>query len=282
MDKLLEKLAGVLSKEDLDTFKADVERTISEKVEAEVTKASLLTESQNKDKVAQLVSEEKAKLIDENKKQMVELENHIVEQVDVCLERLIDEDFKDDVVKSFAVNEALLPIVNGIKDLFTKHVRLDESAQSQIDEVTKKYESTKSELSETIGAKMKVEDELLALKKQVFISDKISSLSESQKAAVTSIFADKDFDFVEKNIDNFVKAISEAKKEDDEDEDEKDEKDEKGEKSKKGKEVEVEGKKPLMAENTDPTHDPKIVAESKKEAVTNPEKDLFASLRGLI
>lgn len=261
MDKFLEKLAGVLSKDDLDAFKTDIEATINERVESEKTKTALLIESQYKEKLPSLVAEEKAKLEDENKKQLIELEKHLVEQIDMCLERLIDEDFKEEVIKSFAINEALLPVFTEIKGAIGKVSNIDESSKSQIDSLKSEIETAKAQLSESIGEKMKTDAELIELKKKVYLSEKVANLSESQKSAVTNIFADKDFSFIEKNVDEFIKAISEAKNEDEkEEDDEEDEKDEKkdGEKGEKG-----DKKKPLVSENTDPLSDTKlIIAES--------------------
>lgn len=267
MDKLLEKLSAVLTKDDLEAFKKDIDATISERVESEKTKSLLLIESEQKEKLAQLVAEEKLKLEESNKKELASLESHIVEQVDLCLERLIDSDFKEEIVKSFAVNEGLLPIVTGVKELLGKYVKLDESAETKVAEVAQERDSYKTQLSEAIGEKMKAQTELLELKKKVFISEKVATLSESQKVAVVNMFSDKETPFVEKHIDDFIKAISESKSEKDEDDDKKkkgleDEKDDKGEK----------GEKKDLNENKDPGHEPApVIVEKKDDHKFDPE-----------
>lgn len=267
MDKLLEKLSTVLTKDDLEAFKSDIEATISERVESEKTKSLLLIESEQKEKLAQLLAEEKQKLEETNKKELASLETHIVEQVDLCLERLIDADFKEEIIKSFAVNEALLPIVTGVKEVFGKYVKLDESAETKVAEVAQERDTYKTQLSEAIGEKMKAQTDLIELQKKVYISEKVATLGESQKAAVVNMFSDKEFAFVEKHVDDFIKAITEAKSEKD-DEDDKKKKGLEDEKSEK----EEKGEKKDLHENKDPGHEPApLIVENKNDSKFDPE-----------
>lgn len=224
MDELLKKLAGVLEEGDLTSLKVDLEKHINEEVEKKLTVKSTLLESEYKDKLATSLDEEKKKLYEENEKWKEELDDSLTEEIDIAMKLNIDEKFDKQLIESFAINEALAPCMNEVISVISKYAPVDIETASYIAEADEKLEQSKKELNEALEKNVEISKKLEAIekerideaekvKKNTLIESKISSLNEKKKEDLRKIFEDKDFQFIEKNIDLFVSNLTESKTE---------------------------------------------------------------------
>jgi len=157
------------------------------------------------------LSEEKAKLIEDYDKKLSLLEQKVVTKLDAYLDHVISEQISDEMLEQVAINETLQPVVEGIRAVFSdNHLKLNSKAQATIDSLSKSLEEMKGELSESIDKRIQLESKLEQSAVYLLISEKTNGLKKTDKQKVVEMFKSKDFDEVEKNINNYLQLIKES------------------------------------------------------------------------
>ena len=220
---ITQKIRELLTPEDLKVFESAVDSMIEEKTKAKLsdliqlkeeelkTKYESLSEEYVSKEVEKRLTEAKAKLIESYDKKLSLLEQKVVTKLDSYLDHVISEQISDDMLERVAINETLQPVVEGIRAVFSdNHLKLNSKAQSTINSLTKQVEEIKSELSESIEKSIQLESKLEQSAVYLLISEKTNGLKKSDKQKVVEMFKTKEFEEVEKNIDNYLQLIKES------------------------------------------------------------------------
>ena len=220
---ITQKIRELLTPEDLKVFESAVDSMIEEKTEAKLSDLIQLKEEELKSKyeglaeeyvskeVEKRVTDEKAKLVESYDKKLSLLEQKVVTKLDSYLDHVISEQISDEMLEKVAINETLQPVVEGIRAVFSdNHLKLNSKAQATIDSLTSGIEEVKTELSESIEKNIQLETKLEQSAVYLLISEKTNGLKKSDKQKVVEMFKSKDFDEVEKNIDNYLQLIKES------------------------------------------------------------------------
>jgi len=220
---ITQKIRELLTPEDLKVFESAVDSMIEEKTKAKLSDLIQLKEEELKTKYESLaekyvskevdkrLTDEKAKLVESYDKKLSLLEQKVVTKLDSYLDHVISEQISDEMLEKVAINETLQPVVEGIRAVFSdNHLKLNSKAQSTINSLTKGIEEIKSELSESIEKNIKLESKLEQSAVYLLISEKTNGLKKSDKQKVVGMFKSKDFEEVEKNIDNYLQLIKES------------------------------------------------------------------------
>ncbi len=222
---IYESLKDVLSAEQLDEFKSEVQNTIDEKVLNETSriekKAEEYVELVIEEKTESLtvkaeeyieiqLSEAREELVSEYDGKLEELESNVVESLDRFLDNEISEKISDELLESVAIDKQLLPLVNGIKDLFeTNYVALDTEGSSMLATLQKENESLEEKLSESISEKMELSELAEKAATELLIKQKVDELTISESEKVETFFDGKSFDEVSEKIDNYIGLVTE-------------------------------------------------------------------------
>lgn len=220
---ITQKIRELLTAEDLKLFESAVDGMIDEKVQSKLSDLIQLKEDELKNKyeslaeeyvskeVADRLADEKAKLVESYDKKLSLLEQKVAAKLDSYLDHVISEQISDEMLEKIAINETLQPVVEGIRAVFSEnHLKLNSNAQAQIDGLAKELKEQKAELSESIEKRIQLETKLEQSAVYLLISEKTSGLKKSDKQKVVEMFKDKEFDEVEKNIDNYLTLIKES------------------------------------------------------------------------
>lgn len=223
--KIYETLESVLSPEQLDEFKAAVNEAIAEKVEEKTQlieqKAEQYVEMVIEEKTEDLnvkaeeyvqlkLTDIKESLIKEYDEKLEEFETNIVESLDRFLDNEISESISESLLESVAEQQALLPLVEGIKSLFEKqYVALDTEGHGMIKQLQAESEELEAKLSEAIDEKIELSRLAESAATKLLIKEKSSDLTISESAKVEAFFEGKSFDEVSSKIEDYIALISE-------------------------------------------------------------------------
>ena len=220
---ITQKIRELLTPEDLKIFESAVESMIEEKTQGKLSDLIQLKEEELKSKyegladeyvskeVAKQLTEEKAKLIDGYDEKLSLLEQKVVTKLDSYLDHVISEQISDEMLEKVAINETLQPVVEGIRAVFSdNHLKLNSKAQATIDSLTTGMSEIKDDLSESIEKTIQLETKLEQSAVYLLISEKTNGLKKSDKQKVVEMFKTKEFEEVEKNIDNYLQLIKES------------------------------------------------------------------------
>jgi len=223
--KITQKIRDLLTPEDLKIFEGAMEDMINNRVSKKVNDQVTLREEELKKEYATLSEEfcnkevtkrledEKANLIETYDSKLVNLETKIVSRLDSFLESTINEQISDDMLEKVAINETLLPLVNGLKEAFAKyHVELDSTGEKAIKELAEEKEKNAVELTEAIAKNMEYEERLEKAGVFLLISQKSKGLTETETAHVVKTFKDRKFEEVDGKIDDFITVLKEGVK----------------------------------------------------------------------
>lgn len=154
LEKLLEKLSTVLSESDLAAIKAEL-TVLTESVNKEKDKLELVLEQEVKTKYETLLESEKAKLQGEFDAKIVELEEHLQEQLDLYIRTEMEDAISPEIFQKVALNETLEPLITGIMKLFSEqYVALDTDAATVVAAKTDETEKLKVQLAESVEKNM--------------------------------------------------------------------------------------------------------------------------------
>jgi len=220
---ITQKIRELLTPEDLKIFEGAVESMIDDKVKSKLSdliqlkedelkvKYDALAEAYVKKTVSEMMIEKKAKLVESYDKKLALLEQKVVTKLDSYLNHVISEQISDSMLEKIAINETLMPVVEGIRAVFTdNHLKINSKAQSSMNLLSDELKSVKSELSESIDKRIMLETELERSAVYLLIAEKTNGFKRSDKQKVIDMFKDKEFDEVDKNIDNYLGLIKES------------------------------------------------------------------------
>jgi hypothetical protein len=221
--KITQKVMELLTPQDLITFENAIEASIAEKVEAKLSGLVKLKEEELKkfyneqsavyvkETVIEKLTAEKAKLVETYDKKLALIEQQVAIKLDSYLDHVIGQQISDATLERLAVNETLMPVVEGIRAVFNdNHLKINSKAQSTINSYQKEIDRVKEDLSESINRNIQLENELEKSATYLLIAEKTNGLTRTSKQRVVEMFKDKEFDHVEKNIDNYVGLIKES------------------------------------------------------------------------
>jgi hypothetical protein len=227
--KIYESLKDVLSPEQLAEFKAEVQQTIdeavSEKLVSEIARVEAKAEEYvglvTEEKVEELtvkaeefvalqIEEAKVELIKEYDEKLEALESTVVESLDRFLDSEISEKISDELLESVAKQQALLPLVEGMKALFEQHyVAVDTDGTKVIAKLEEEKKQIEQRLSESIAEKMELSELAERAAIQLLIREKTEDLTIGQAEKVKMFFEGKNFDEVSGRVDGYITLISE-------------------------------------------------------------------------
>jgi hypothetical protein len=213
--KIMEKLKGVLTPEDLAELETGIKAVVNEDVQ---NKVALLVEEKTKELeaasakyVTEAVEEKRKEIIAEYDKKMEKLEETLIENVDQFLASEIQTEISDAAITKVAVNECLVPIVDGIRKVFSENfVEMDSSADKKLKELTEKVEELSTQTSQLIAEKMDLSSKLDKRDVTDLIAQKSAGLKTEQAARVKAMFENETIDNVKSKIDGFVNILVES------------------------------------------------------------------------
>jgi hypothetical protein len=218
MDKLKEMLSKILQPEDMAKFESLLTESISTAVAAAVTakekeikdKYDLLSEEYCKGKIEEGIATAREQIILEYDEKMVQLSNKADQQLDLFLEQEIIPQVTDQTIGKIALNEALMPIVTGMKTLLESHgISIDTTGSSILKEARDEIVRLTEENDKAIKNQMVLNEQLEASAKFILLQEKIENLKPEQKKRTLQMFESKGFDETEDKIDSFVKFLIE-------------------------------------------------------------------------
>lgn len=216
-----EKIKELLPAEELVIFESSIEKMITDKVtdmvalrEEELKKEyDSLAEAYVVKEVEKRSAEEKAKLVEEYDSKLTILENKIVGKIDSFFDHVISEQISDQMLEKIAINEALSPIVEGIKKVYSENfIQLNSDASVKLQESADKVKKLETQLSESMNKLMESEKRLEKTAGYLLISEKTQGMLPSEKDRVIKMFKGKNFEDVKQGVDTFVEFIKESKK----------------------------------------------------------------------
>jgi len=219
MDKLKEMLSKILQPEDMTKFESLLTEEINSAVAAAVTakekeikdKYDLLSEEYCKGKVEDGIKEATDRIILEYDEKMVQLSGKVDQQLDLFLEQEILPQITNETIGKIALNEALMPIVSGIKTLLESHgISIDSTGSSILKEARDEIVRLTEENDKNIKEKMLLNEQLESSAKFILVQEKTENLKPEQKKRVVQMFESKGFDETEDKISSFVNFLIES------------------------------------------------------------------------
>lgn len=215
--KITDKIKEILTPKDLKIFEDAIESMVQEKVqlaEEELkNKYDKIAEDYVSKKVVEELDGEKAKLVEDYDAKLNALEKKVVTKLDSFLDHVITEQISDENLEKIALNEVALPVIEGIKKVFTEnYVELESEGSKLIESATAEKETLEAQLSESIAKNMELEERLEKTASYLLISEKTDGLAETQKKRVVEMFKGKAFDEIKEKIDTFVEMVKETSK----------------------------------------------------------------------
>jgi len=196
------------SKEEADLAVEAVTAKADEFVEMKIASETALIEEKAEEYVALKITEATAELETDFDNKLESLEETVVSSLDSFLDNEIAERISDSLLDTIAEQQALLPLVNGIKSLFEdKFVALDTEGSSMV----KELQAENAKLSESVeqGLQEKIELSQLAesAATKLLVAEKCESLTVSEADRVKTFFEGKDFSEVSTKIDKYVTIV---------------------------------------------------------------------------
>ena len=214
MDKLLEKLSGVLTESDVTEFKASVKQMIKEAVDAECATEKAKVELDSEEKTKTAIKKKEDELEEAFEVKVKEVETNLIEQLDTFLESQVLERLDEAVAERIGQERACKPLVDALMEAFSTHyVEVDTQGHGLLKEAATEIQKGRDELSAQIDQTLVLEAELNDVKKGNLIAEKTKTLTEEQKTRVNTMFADKTLEECEAKLDTFMSLITEDKKE---------------------------------------------------------------------
>lgn len=225
--KIYDKLQDVLSAEDLESFKAEVAKTISEAVEikneeltkefeANLKEATEFLEKTSEEYVELKISEERSAILEQYESKMQKFEEETVEKLSDFIDYQINENISDELLEKVALNETYAPIVEGIRSLFEdRFVALDSDGKRFIEEAKTAKELAETQLSEEIQKNIELNTLAEQAATELLVREKIdeSDLSLLESKKLRAFFEGKAFDEVSEKIDTYIGLLKEETEE---------------------------------------------------------------------
>lgn len=222
--EIYESLKDVLSPDQLNEFKEEVEKVIEERVKiladkksdnyADIKIESMINELTDlADEFCEIeINKAREELIEEYDSKMQKFETNVVESLDHFLDTEISEKISDSLLENVAEREALLPLVDGIKKLLDEHyISVDTNGTRLIDQLEEEKESLELEVSKQLAEKVELSRLAEAAATRLLIREKTENLTLGNSKKVAMFFEGKGFDVVSEKIDDYIEVVSEDK-----------------------------------------------------------------------
>jgi hypothetical protein len=227
--KIFEQLKGVLSPEDLASFKEEVETAIKSQVSEKTAREMKILEDKAEEyvnlkleaKVSELevkaeqyssikIDEAKAELVKEYDERLEELESTVVESLDRFLDHEISDRISPDLLEDVAIHKSLLPLAEGLKGLLEQHyIAADTDGSAQVAKLKEEKKSLEEKLSAEIAEKIELSSLAEKAAADLLVREKTEDLSIGEVKKVVSFFEGKSFDEISKKIDGYIKLLEE-------------------------------------------------------------------------
>lgn len=213
MKEIKEKLSSVLSESEIKDIEKSFNESVSMLVKEETSKIEVLAE----EFCAKKIEEGRLEIMKEAKEVLDEsidkLEEEIVDKLDSYLETRIDSTINESKVLSVAINETLEPIVDGIRSLFeNKFVALDVEGAKKVADLEERNAQLEESLTKSITENMSLNESSEAAACKLYMIEHTALLTPSQKERVQKFFAEKSFEELHEQLENFVSLVTEGKK----------------------------------------------------------------------
>ena len=207
--------AEIKSKELIQTAKDESDLAVEavtakadEFVEMKLASETSLIEEKAEEYIAMKISEATESLEADFDTKLEALEETVVSSLDSFLENEISERISDSLLDTIAEQQALLPLVNGIKSLFEdKFVALDTEGSSMV----KELQAENIKLAESVeqGLQDKIELSQLAesAATKLLVAEKCEALTVSESDRVKTFFEGKDFSEVSSKIEKYITIV---------------------------------------------------------------------------
>jgi len=124
------------------------------------------------------------------------------------LESEISEKISEEALLKIAINETLLPVVEGIKKVFEEsHIAIDTEGSKIVKESVEKIKALEEQASQLIAEKMELNEKVSQHEKGALLDEKVEGLSEDQQKRVFMMFENSSIDEINKKIDNFIDIV---------------------------------------------------------------------------
>lgn len=215
VEMAIQESAEIKSKELIQTAKYESDLAVEnitakadEFIEMKISSETSLIEEKAEEYIAMKIAEETESIESEFDSKLATLEETVVSSLDSFLENEISERISDSLLDTIAEQQALLPLVNGIKSLFEdKFVALDTEGSSMV----KELQAENIKLSESVETALQEKIELSQLAEsaatKLLIAEKCESLTISESERVKTFFDGKDFSEVSNKIDKYVTIV---------------------------------------------------------------------------
>lgn len=216
MKELKEKLNGVLSEEEITSLVESFDKAVQERAELmlEEKQKTILEESEKS--LSEKLVEATSKIAEEKAAELEEkisaLEEKVLDKLNVFIDEVINETFKEDLIKKYAVNECNEPIVKAVfKALEENYVAPDTQGHALLAEAKVELVNIKNQLDEQIAKNLEICEAVEQMKTDKLLSEKTEGLSEEVKKRVFGMFEGKSFGEIESKVDLFLEMIDTKK-----------------------------------------------------------------------
>jgi len=210
MDKVISVLKEYLSSDDLSKVEESLKDIIDKRVSVLVSEKTNKIEEASQEYIEKMVDEEVSKIKETLEEDFRQKDAELKEQLGDFLDAEINENISDELLKNIAAKETFMPIVEGIKRVFSENsISLDVDASYEIEKLKSQISEKELSISESIEKRIETEKNLAEVSKRLLISEKVKGLSDGQSEKVKSLFESKDFDTVYDEIDTYIDVLIE-------------------------------------------------------------------------
>ncbi len=215
--KFLEKLKDVLSPEDLNEVKSELEKVIAEKVDVrlqlEKEEMAKLADEYAAEKTKKALKKAKKKMEEQFNTKLESLEESVITKLDRFIDNEISSKISDELLHQVAINEMANPIIDGLMNLLEdRYVRPSSKGDKLIKSLRSELKEAKEEKNKLISEKMELATicEQTAIKS--LLAEKSKVLTESQTKKFERLCEGKTFEELHKQVDTIVEMIQESTK----------------------------------------------------------------------
>ena len=179
-------------------------------------------------KVSDLVKEEKEKLAEKYEAKFDEYKGTVTSKFSGFVDNVLDEEMTipKNVIKYAKLGELYHDLVEQFKTrLAIDEGMIDSEVQGMLKEAKEEITSLRSKVDESTGKIMDLESDASEMAAKLYIQEKVSGMTESQKAKVVSLLGDEIVkENIDKKFDTIVESLNLLEGNDDDDDDDDDDK----------------------------------------------------------
>lgn len=144
-------------------------------------------------------------------KDLDDLEEALLTNLDRWLEQTITEKISPDLIQKQAVNETYAPIIEAIKSAFQdQYVALDCSGTAKIQQAVSEAAELRKDLKLQVESSYALSKKLEEAEKRALIAEKSAGLDANKRARVKNMFESRKYSDVKNSIDEYVSMLNES------------------------------------------------------------------------